>query len=497
MENALTDEFYDDYITLDDCFDCIKHSFGDIFYQTILTTLLVNLGLKVTLQIVTRLCDKERKEVISRVVILLGGLFLIFHHFDSIYLSVLFLIYSVLGISLLNFRKNLVNNSLWIYVFIAIVSNELLYQFGSEKNIRLRIHLMSASMKLLSLRALLKTIVIDQDKSVPHFNLLITYLIHPQSLPLGGYFPPNLHLTADHYASFSFLKQSILSFIQAFIFLALSDCLILMVINSGENLIVDVFTQYLPESVCQMIGKLFVTYCTALQFRLSHYFVCFLIQSAHNFWGSEITVAKPSMVELPRSLVDVVIAWDIPMHKWLKERIYKPSKDKFGWASSIFITYATSSFIHGFRFEIWSVLLTLGLLTWIESLLRHLLASAIDTCIEAKSCSYTTEDTESRISVNYFSVFINHFKALFRSPVTNNPSCTRKHKFTPYNSFWVIIINLGFSLLAIFHLAYLGSSFNLGEEQTSTKYVIETWFDIGFYSHIIGLITILFYYLVK
>ena len=42
----------------------------------------------------------------------------------------------------------------------------------------------------------------------------------------------------------------------------------------------------------------------------------------------------------------------------------------------------------------------------------------------------------------------------------------RKHKNTPYNCLWVNLTNLMFSLLAIIHLAYLGSTFD-GKEEVS------------------------------
>lgn len=31
-----------------------------------------------------------------------------------------------------------------------------------------------------------------------------------------------------------------------------------------------------------------------------------------------VIVAKPMAIEWPYSLVDVVVAWNIPMHQWLK-----------------------------------------------------------------------------------------------------------------------------------------------------------------------------------
>ena len=33
----------------------------------------------------------------------------------------------------------------------------------------------------------------------------------------------------------------------------------------------------------------------------------------------DVPVTEPHNIEVPRSLVDVVVSWNIPMHKWLKK----------------------------------------------------------------------------------------------------------------------------------------------------------------------------------
>lgn len=71
-------------------------------------------------------------------------------------------------------------------------------------------------------------------------------------------------------------------------------------------------------------------YKGALSFRCSHYFVCFLshctmllsgLGSIRNQKHSRVlgyTITKPWAIELPRSLVDVVVYWNLSMHYWLK-----------------------------------------------------------------------------------------------------------------------------------------------------------------------------------
>lgn len=76
-----------------------------------------------------------------------------------------------------------------------------------------------------------------------------------------------------------------------------------------------------------------LAYRNAMAFRFSHYFVSFLSQSmmlmagffepqdqdcqtSAKMLGYRIT--KPWLIEMPRSIVQVVVAWNISMHIWLK-----------------------------------------------------------------------------------------------------------------------------------------------------------------------------------
>lgn len=71
-------------------------------------------------------------------------------------------------------------------------------------------------------------------------------------------------------------------------------------------------------------------YKGALSFRCSHYFICFLSHCTMLMAGLGATrsqkqsqmlgysITKPWLIELPRSLVDVVVYWNLSMHYWLK-----------------------------------------------------------------------------------------------------------------------------------------------------------------------------------
>ena len=70
-----------------------------------------------------------------------------------------------------------------------------------------------------------------------------------------------------------------------------------------------------------------------MSFRASHYFISFISEASAVASGFgcqrastpqgvtkwEVPVTEPHNIEVPRSLVDVVVSWNIPMHKWLKQ----------------------------------------------------------------------------------------------------------------------------------------------------------------------------------
>ncbi|XP_014604023.1 PREDICTED: protein-serine O-palmitoleoyltransferase porcupine [Polistes canadensis] len=212
-----------------------------------------------------------------------------------------------------------------------------------------------------------------------------------------------------------------------------------------------------------------LAYRDALSFRTSHYFISYLA-SAISFLGgypfSLISIVKPLEIELPRSLVQVVVYWNMPMHFWLKKYIFRPSLKYLGKFGAVIITYLMSSFLHGFNFQLGAVLLSLGLYTYVEHQLRIMFANIFDACIASKECAQN--------------------------------KCT--HLYNPYNSWWVIAINIMFTVLTIFHLAYLGLMFDTSElQETGYSYIhtIKKWSELGFASHWVALATYCIYFLIR
>lgn len=130
------------------------------------------------------------------------------------------------------------------------------------------------------------------------------------------------------------------------------------------------------------------------------------------------------------------------------------------------MTYVTSSLLHGLNFQLAAVLLSLGLYTYIEFQVRSLLSSTFDACISSKSCT------------------------------KENCSHTRNWR----NCWWVSITNLGFSAMAMFHLAYLGLMFDTSDIQETGynfSHTIDKWSQLGFASHWVAFAMYIAYFLIR
>lgn len=201
-----------------------------------------------------------------------------------------------------------------------------------------------------------------------------------------------------------------------------------------------------------------------MSFRASHYFVSFLSEasavaagfgykppdsssSTRSRW--EVPVTEPHNIEVPRSLVDVVVSWNIPMHKWLKAYCFKKTIS-FGKWTAVMTTFLASTFLHGFNFQLGSVLLSLGFFSFTEDKIRGKLANMFNASITA------------------------------RPPRANNTFRYRE------GSFVVMLVNLALGILSVVHLMYLGVMFDQSELQSEGykwTHTIDKWAELGFFSH--------------
>ncbi|CAH8831977.1 unnamed protein product [Trichobilharzia szidati] len=306
----------------------------------------------------------------------------------------------------------------------------------------------------------------------------LSYCLCPASLLFGPWFSPLKYeemIRSDYNSTRFSLKNIILSLLHT-------------VKLFGTSLLCLVYSTC---STYTLISKLtfqpwLYAYFSSQSFRFSHYFVCISSESFMNALGycdkysvkskeklddnnkekekSAIEVYKPFVVtrpwsiEFPRSLVEVVIHWNLPMHTWLKQYVYKPLR-AYGHIYAIVGTYAASSLLHGLNFQLSAVLFSIGIYAYIEYVLREKLATILNACVASRPCPET---------------------------------CSHVNK----NSSWVYWWNFAFSCLAIFHLAYLAVMFDTSEQQYqgySMWHALNKWYGLGYLSHIVAFATFLFY----
>jgi porcupine-like protein len=216
-----------------------------------------------------------------------------------------------------------------------------------------------------------------------------------------------------------------------------------------------------------------MAYRDALSFRFSHYFICCLSEMTLTMTGHggtksngdtrwDLSTTRVIHIEFPRSLVEVVTNWHLPMHHWLKTYVFKTARPMGNFAA-ILLTYVASSVLHGINFQLSAVLLSLGVYTYIEYSLRKRLSEAFSACIQARRCKADCQHTAKSTNV------------------------------------YVIIANVSFSLLAMFHLAYLGLMFDNSDEQEegySMEHTLSKWYHLGFASHWVAAASYFFFLLI-
>ncbi|KAI5642442.1 MBOAT, membrane-bound o-acyltransferase family domain-containing protein [Phthorimaea operculella] len=304
---------------------------------------------------------------------------------------------------------------------------------------------MIAAMKIISV-----AIELDRDLFKRTLNPVEFggYVLCPANCVLGPWI--SFH-TYNQYLDVKFLIKRWIKIIVgnlclAMLFLVLSNCIV-------------------PWYIDDETSKWLVAYRDAQSFRMSHYFISSMsivsMVSAGfgltNDCHSELQVTKPFYIELPRSLVQVVIYWNIPMHQWLKNYVFKTCQP-YGQFTAIFVTYAISSLLHGLNFQFSAVLLSIGTFSYVEYNFRHKVAAALEVCCLANPCV---------------------------------KQCDHKYK---KNSFLAVFVNAIFSFITLIHLAYLGvmfeASFSVQETGYSYYHTISKWENLNFFSH--GLVAFMY-----
>lgn len=186
---------------------------------------------------------------------------------------------------------------------------------------------MIIAMKVISLAFDTTTIIKPQSTNqiiqLPNFLEYYGYILCPANSILGPWIPYK-----EYVMNFKcigkwqpkWLLWILINICCAIFFLIMSNCIISWFFNEKS-------------------WKWFLAYRNALAYRFSHYFVTFLSQSMMlmaGFFepqldqtGDDIDqtslkllgyrITKPWLIEVPRSIVQVVVVWNVSMHIWLKQ----------------------------------------------------------------------------------------------------------------------------------------------------------------------------------
>lgn len=135
------------------------------------------------------------------------------------------------------------------------------------------------------------------------------YVLCPANIVLGPFVTFSAYKSChkSNKLSWKLLMNIVLNSLLSIVFIIMSSC----------------FLSYLITDSLDYL----VTYRDALIFRTSHYFISFMSSATLLVSGIECKmtsdllghqVTKPLDIELPRSLIPVVISWNIPIHLWVK-----------------------------------------------------------------------------------------------------------------------------------------------------------------------------------
>ncbi|XP_050016870.1 protein-serine O-palmitoleoyltransferase porcupine isoform X1 [Alexandromys fortis] len=378
-----------------------------------------------------------------------GGFFSLYHFFQ------LHMVWVVLLSLLCYLVLFLCRHSSHRGVFLSITI--LIYLLMGEMHMvdTVTWHKMRGAQMIVAMKAVSLGFDLDRGEvgAVPSPVEFMGYLYFVGTIVFGPWISFHSYLQAVQGRPLSrrWLKKVARSLALALLCLVLSTCV-------GPYL----FPYFIPLDGDRLLRKWLRAYESAVSFHFSNYFVGFLSEATATLAGAgfteekdhlewDLTVSRPLNVELPRSMVEVVTSWNLPMSYWLNNYVFKNAL-RLGTFSAVLVTYASSALLHGFSFHLAAVLLSLAFITYVEHVLRKRLAQILSACILSKRCL---------------------------------PDCSHRHRL----GLRVRALNLLFGALAVFHLAYLGSLFDVDVDDTTEEqgygmaYTVHKWSELSWASH--------------
>ncbi|XP_076859979.1 protein-serine O-palmitoleoyltransferase porcupine [Brachyhypopomus gauderio] len=328
-------------------------------------------------------------------------------------------------------------------------------------------HKMRGSQMVVAMKAISLAFDLDKGivKNVPSPVEFMGYIYFVGTIIFGPWISFNSYRDAvkGRKLNASWFVKVVSSWIKSQLFLLLSNC----VAPYLFPYFIPIFGDKLLRSkrgrkIRGLAARWLLAYRNTLSFHFSNYFVSYLSETTTTLAGAgctevkdhlkwDLSVAKPLNIEFPRSMVEVVTSWNLPMSHWLKTYVFKKAL-ACGVFPAVLLTYTASTLLHGVSFHIGAVLFSLAFMTYIEHVLRKRLSSVFNACVLSKKCP---------------------------------PDCKHQHK----KEFWVYGINGAFSMLAVLHLTYLGSVFGSSADDVDfdgdgmASHTIHKWTELSWTSH--------------
>lgn len=283
--------------------NCIQPTILDVSGKFVLPIFIINL---ITIWLIT-FFEKARTNIISRLMLILSGIILLFNHYKEEYYQLIFLTTVILFTSF--FVAKLIQcfsykqSFLWIIwcqQLTIVTLNEYLIFSGFIQCIKLRPNLMLILMKSISYYYETQLSILKKDISfdihfIEVFFDFLSYLLHPSTIILGIWHPHLNHIKLFYTRrkTNNLLKNiyySIGLLILSILFLISSTCLIdyflNQIISEYFEAIIQIFIDNPQSSFCyNFIMKLVSAYSIAIQFHYSHYFISYLGQSMLEMWN--------------------------------------------------------------------------------------------------------------------------------------------------------------------------------------------------------------------
>ncbi|XP_067637278.1 protein-serine O-palmitoleoyltransferase porcupine [Eurosta solidaginis] len=388
--------------------------------------------------------------------------------------------YIVVGITVVSFiilhliyQFEVCKRNIGFIMLLFILSTHLSYELIWKRQMAWEViqgPIMITNMKTISIAFEMEesTLMNRHVRVFPSVFSFFGYIFMPTNLIIGPWVPYSTYLYSIRTDPLRrlcrrWIMWCFLCSIISLSFLNLSNCIVPLVFTERSPIWLRIFRD-------------------ALSVRCSHYFVSFLSQASIAIGGITLSkyenpnaylgymITQPLQIEFPRSLSTVVRTWNLPTHCFLKEYIFRRVYRRFGsHLIAIFATYLVSSLLHGEYLKIYLVLLSLASFAYVEYKLRDKVANAFNACVSANMC---------------------------RKPC--------RFKFCPSHGWLsdgailVILTNVLFSLLTIFHLAYLGAIMTeatVEDEPESIGFFddLNLWSSVSYVNHWTALFTFFLY----